>query len=67
METRSLSVEELMPIYYMWKCVEKRNRIINEDNKEHNKMVIFTWENIDTVGKYSPNYISNYLSHMNHK
>lgn len=44
METRSLSVEELMPIYYMWKCVEKRNRIINEDNKEHNKMVIFTWE-----------------------
>lgn len=36
METRNLSEEELMPIYYVWKCVEERNQNINEDSKEHN-------------------------------
>jgi hypothetical protein len=67
-KTRNLSKNESMPVYYMWKCVEKRNQNVKEDSKKlTTKWSIAHGKTTDIVGKYSQNCISRYLSHMSHK
>lgn len=41
METRNLSENELMPIYYMWNYVEGKNHNVKEDSKK----LIIKWSN----------------------